>query len=53
MKLLAAELISLQEGSWFQSFTADIEAASDDNLKGKIAFSEDGGLSSSSTLLTS
>ena len=44
MKLLAAELISLQEGSWFQSFTADIEAASDDNLKSKIAFLEDGGL---------
>jgi hypothetical protein len=44
MKLLAAELISLQEGSWFQSFTADIEAASDDDLKNKIAFLEDGGL---------
>ena len=31
--LLAAELVSLQEGSWFASFTAEIEAASDDVAK--------------------
>ena len=44
MKLLAAELISLQEGSWFASFTAEIEAASDDTLRGKIEDLENGGL---------
>ncbi len=44
MKMLAAELISLQEGSWFASFTADIEAASDELLKAKIERLEDGGL---------
>ena len=44
MKMLAAELISLQEGSWFQSFTAEIEAAGDDVLKSKIEYLENGGL---------
>lgn len=44
MKMLAAELISLQEGSWFQSFTADIEAAGDDVLKSKVEYLENGGL---------
>ncbi|MGA2865448.1 MAG: N-6 DNA methylase [Verrucomicrobiota bacterium] len=44
MKMLAAELISLQEGSWFASFTAEIEAASGDILKGKIEHLENGGL---------
>ena len=44
MKLLAAELISLQEGSWFSSFTADIEAATDATIHDKIEFLENGGL---------
>ena len=44
MKLLAAELISLQEGSWFASFTADIEAASDELVRSKIEHLENGGL---------
>jgi len=44
MKMLAAELISLQEGSWFKSFTAEIETASDAQLKDKIKNLEDGGL---------
>jgi len=44
MKMLAAELISLQEGSWFQSFTADIEAVGDDVLKSKVEHLENGGL---------
>jgi len=44
MKMLAAELISLQEGSWFASFTADVEAASDDLVKSKIEHLENGGL---------
>jgi len=44
MKLLAAELISLQEGSWFASFTADIEAAADDVVQQKIEYLENGGL---------
>ncbi len=44
MKMLAAELISLQEGSWFASFTAEIEAASESELKSKIERLEDGGL---------
>jgi methylase of polypeptide subunit release factors len=44
MKMLAAELISLQEGSWFVSFTAEIEAASDEILKTKIEHLENGGL---------
>ena len=44
MKLLAAELISLQEGSWFASFTADIEAAGDDLLRSRIEHLENGGL---------
>ena len=44
MKMLAAELISLQEGSWFASFTAEIEAVSDDLVKTKIERLEDGGL---------
>lgn len=44
MKMLAAELISLQEGSWFASFTADVEAASDSDLKSKIERLENGGL---------
>ncbi len=44
MKMLAAELISLQEGSWFQSFAGDIEAASDDLLKSRLENLEDGGL---------
>lgn len=44
MKMLAAELISLQEGSWFASFTADVEAASDDVVKSKIEHLENGGL---------
>ena len=35
MKMLAAELISLQEGSWFASFTAEVETASDAELKNK------------------
>ena len=35
MKLLAAELISLQEGSWFASFTAEIEAAGEDIVRSK------------------
>jgi SAM-dependent methyltransferase len=43
MKLLAAELISLQEGSWFASFTADVEAAADDAIRGKIEHLENGG----------
>ena len=43
MKMLAAELISLQEGSWFASFTADIEAAGDDLLKIKVEHLENGG----------
>jgi hypothetical protein len=43
MKMLAAELISLQEGSWFASFTADIEAAGDDLLKSKVENLENGG----------
>jgi SAM-dependent methyltransferase len=44
MKMLAAELISLQEGSWFTSFTGDIEAAGDDLLKSKVEYLENGGL---------
>lgn len=44
MKLLAAELISLQEGSWFASFTGDIEAASDEIVREKIEYLENGGL---------
>jgi hypothetical protein len=44
MKMLAAELISLQEGSWFASFTADFEAAGETALKEKITYLEDGGL---------
>jgi len=44
MKMLAAELVSLQEGSWFSSFTSDIEAASDDLLKSKVENLENGGL---------
>ncbi len=44
MKLLAAELISLQEGSWFASFTADIEAASKEIVREKIERLENGGL---------
>lgn len=44
MKMLAAELISLQEGSWFASFTAEIEAAAESELKSKIERLEDGGL---------
>jgi len=44
MKMLAAELISLQEGSWFVSFTSDIEAAGDDLLKSKVEHLENGGL---------
>ncbi|MGO8702204.1 MAG: Eco57I restriction-modification methylase domain-containing protein [Candidatus Brocadiia bacterium] len=43
MKMLAAELISLQQGSWFASFTADIEAAGDDLLKFKVENLENGG----------
>ncbi len=44
MKMLAAELVSLQEGSWFASFTAEVEAASDAELKTKVQHLEDGGL---------
>jgi SAM-dependent methyltransferase len=44
MKLLAAELISLQEGSWFSSFTAEIEAATDAIVHDKIEYLENGGL---------
>ncbi|HVM50990.1 MAG TPA: N-6 DNA methylase [Candidatus Acidoferrum sp.] len=44
MKMLAAELISLQEGSWFASFTAEIEAAPEELVKTKIERLEDGGL---------
>ncbi|MCG2660891.1 MAG: hypothetical protein L6437_11675 [Kiritimatiellae bacterium] len=44
MKMLAAELISLQEGSWFASFTSDIESAGDDELKSKVEHLENGGL---------
>jgi N-6 DNA Methylase len=44
MKLLAAELISLQEGSWFASFTADIETASDEIVRQTIEHLENGGL---------
>jgi type I restriction-modification system DNA methylase subunit len=44
MKLLAAELISLQEGSWFSSFTAEIEAAADAAVRDKIEYLENGGL---------
>jgi len=44
MKMLAAELISLQEGSWFASFTAEIQAAGDDLVKSKIEHLENGGL---------
>ena len=44
MKLLAAELISLQEGSWFASFTGDIEAAPDEIVREKIEHLENGGL---------
>jgi methylase of polypeptide subunit release factors len=44
MKMLAAELISLQEGSWFASFTAEVESASDAELKNKIEHLENGGL---------
>jgi hypothetical protein len=44
MKMLAAELISLQEGSWFASFAAEIEAAGDDLVKSKIEHLENGGL---------
>jgi hypothetical protein len=44
MKMLAAELISLQEGSWFASFTAEVETASDAELKNKIEHLENGGL---------
>lgn len=44
MKMLAAELISLQEGSWFASFTGEIEAASDSLLKSKVEHLENGGL---------
>jgi methylase of polypeptide subunit release factors len=44
MKLLAAELVSLQEGSWFASFTAEIEAASDDLVRSRIEHLENGGL---------
>ncbi len=44
MKMLAAELISLQEGSWFASFTAEVETANDAELKNKIEHLENGGL---------
>jgi methylase of polypeptide subunit release factors len=44
MKLLAAELISLQEGSWFSSFAAEIEAATDATIHDKIDYLENGGL---------
>ena len=44
MKMLAAELISLQEGSWFASFTAEVESATETELKTKIKNLEDGGL---------
>ncbi|HAO80390.1 MAG TPA: hypothetical protein DCQ92_15765, partial [Verrucomicrobia subdivision 3 bacterium] len=44
MKMLAAELIFLQEGSWFASFTAEVETASDAELKNKILHLENGGL---------
>lgn len=44
MKMLAAELISLQEGSWFSSFTAEVESATEAELKTKIKHLEDGGL---------
>ncbi len=44
MKLLAAELISLQEGSWFASFTAEIEAAGEDIVRSKVENLENGGL---------
>jgi hypothetical protein len=44
MKVLAAELISLQEGSWFQSFTGELEAASGEVLKSKVEHLENGGL---------
>src|SRR6266566_326932 len=44
MKMLAAELISLQEGSWFASFTAEIETAGESELKSKIERLEEGGL---------
>jgi hypothetical protein len=42
MKMLAAELISLQEGSWFKSFASDIEAASDSIVKNRIEQLENG-----------
>lgn len=44
MKFLAAELISLQEGSWFKSFTAEIEAADDSTVRTQIEHLENGGL---------
>ncbi len=44
MKLLAAELISLQEGSWFASFSADMEAAGEEAIHAKIEHLENGGL---------
>jgi SAM-dependent methyltransferase len=43
MKLLAAELVSLREGSWFFSFSADVEAASEDALRSKFEHLENGG----------
>lgn len=44
MKLLAAELVSLQEGSWFASFSAEIEAAGEEVVRSKIENLENGGL---------
>jgi SAM-dependent methyltransferase len=44
MKMLAAELISLQEGSWFVSFTAEVESASEQSVRSKIENLENGGL---------
>ncbi len=44
MKTLAAELVSLQEGSWFASFSAEIEAAGEEAVRAKIENLENGGL---------
>jgi hypothetical protein len=44
MKLLAAELISMQEGSWFSSYSGEIEAANEELLKSKVEYLENGGL---------
>jgi len=44
MKLLAAELASLQPGSLFTSFVSDLPALSDEDLKRKLVGLEDGGL---------